>query len=177
MLSKFLRGLYLGGGVAAAVAVFLIAACVIVGVVARLFHTTLPGGIEIATFCLVAASFLALAHTFRHNVHIRITVLTQCLPARLVRPVEMFALFVAGIISFWLTYQTGNMTWEAFLFNDQSDGMLSIPLWIPELSMTLGILLLAVSITEEFIRISRGEQPIYEQSSLAEGADDFGADR
>lgn len=177
MLSKFLRGLYFGGGIAAAVAVFLIAACVIVGVVARLFHTTLPGGIEIATFCLVAASFLALAHTFRHNVHIRITVITQCLPSRLIRPFEMFALFVAGIASFWLTYQTGNMTWEAFLFNDRSDGMLSIPLWIPEFCMTLGIFLLGVSITEEFVRMCRGQQPIYEQSRLAEGEDDFGADR
>lgn len=187
MLPRILQHLYRGCGIAAAASIFLIALCVVVEVVVRLFHHTLPGVIEIATFCLVSASFLALAHTFRHNVHIRISVVTQRLPAKLHRRVEMFALVVAGVTSFWLAFHAGTMAWEAFIFNDRSDGLLSIPLWIPQLLMTVGILMLAISVTEEFVRMCRGHEPIYEvRGRIARGAEDaddpdgavdFGADR
>ena len=187
MLSRILQRLYHGCGIAAATSIFLIALCVVTEIVVRLFHQTLPGVIEIATFCLVSASFLALAHTFRHNVHIRISVVTQRLPPRLHRRFEMFALLVAGSISFWLAFHAGTMAWEAFIFNDRSDGLLSIPLWIPQLLMTVGILMLGVSIVEEFVRMCRGHAPIYEDLGLVareagEDGDpaevvDFGSDR
>jgi TRAP-type C4-dicarboxylate transport system permease small subunit len=186
-METLLRRLYRGGGIAGAACIFLIAFCVVTEIVIRLFGMTLPGVIEVATFALVGASFLALAHTFRHNVHIRITVVTQRLPAKLHRPLEMFALAVAGAMAFWLTFYGGTMTWEAYIFNDRSDGLLSIPLWIPEAVMTGGILLLGISIVEEFVRMLRGHEPIYELrrriTQETEDADDpasgpdFGADR
>ncbi len=161
-MEAFLRKLYHGCGMAAAACIFVIAFSVVVEIILRLFGMSLPGVIEIATFALVGASFLALAHTFRHNVHIRITVVTTRLPARFHKPFEMFALVVAAAVALWLTYYGATMTWEAYIFNDRSDGLLSIPLWIPQLMMTWGIFLLAVSIIEEFVKMLRGREPIYE---------------
>lgn len=160
-MENILRKLYHGGGMAGAACIFTIAFSVVVEIIIRLFGMSLPGVIEVATFALVGASFLALAHTFRHNVHIRITVITVRMPAKLRRRFEMFSLAVAAAVSLWLTFYGGSMTWDAYQFNDRSDGLLSIPLWIPQLMMTGGILLLAVSIIEEFIKMLRGREPIY----------------
>jgi TRAP-type C4-dicarboxylate transport system permease small subunit len=178
MLANVLQKLYDACGVGAAVSIFLMALFVVAGVVLRTVGIGIPGAIEIPSFCLVSASFLALAHTFRHNVHIRISVLTQFLSPRPRRYFEMFALLVAGVASVWLTFYAGTMAWEAFIFNDRSEGMLPIPLWIPQLLMTVGILMLGVSVIEEFVRMCRGHEPIYEVlGRLAQDAEDFGADR
>lgn len=181
MLANVLQKLYDGCGVGAAASIFLMALFVVAGIVLRIFHITIPGGIEFSSFCLVSASFLALAHTFRHNVHIRISVLTQYLSPRPRRVFEMFALLVAGVTSFWLTFYAGMMAWEAFIYNDRSEGMLPIPLWIPQFLMTVGILMLGISVVEEFVRMCRGHEPIYEVlGRITQGtgdADDFGADR
>lgn len=177
MLADVLQKLYHACGVGAAVSIFLMAVLVVAGIVLRIFHITIPGIIELSSFCLVSASFLALAHTFRHNVHIRISVLTQYLPPRPRRFFEMFALLVAGVTSIWLTFHAGSMAWEAFIFNDRSEGMLPIPLWIPQLLMTVGILMLGISVAEEFVRMCRGHEPVYEVLGRIQDADDFGADR
>jgi TRAP-type C4-dicarboxylate transport system permease small subunit len=178
MLANVLQKLYDGCGVGAAASIFLMGSFVVAGIVLRIVHITIPGAIEVPSFCLVSASFLALAHTFRHNVHIRISVLTQYLPPRPRRFFEMFALLVAGVASIWLTFYAGRMAWEAFIFNDRSEGMLPIPLWIPQLLMTMGILMLSISVVEEFVRMCRGHEPIYEVlGRITQNADDFGADR
>ncbi|MDR1709850.1 MAG: TRAP transporter small permease [Candidatus Accumulibacter sp.] len=178
MLANVLRKLYDGCGVGAAASIFFMALFVVAGVVLRVVHVTIPGAIEIPSFCLVSTSFLALAHTFRHNVHIRISLVTDRLSPRPRRFLEMFALLVAGITSFWLAYYTGEMAWEAFIYNDRSEGMLSIPLCIPQFLMSLGILMLGVSVVEEFVRMCRGHKPTYEVlGRAARDADDFGADR
>jgi TRAP-type C4-dicarboxylate transport system permease small subunit len=178
MLANVLQKLYYGCGIGAAASIFLMALFVVAGIVLRIFHVTIPGAIEIPSFCLVSASFLALAHTFRHNIHIRISVLTQYLSPRSRRFFEMFALLVAGVTSIWLTFHTGTMAWEAFIFNDRSEGMLSIPLWIPQLLMSVGILMLCISVVEEFVRMCRGHEPIYKVlGRITQDADDFGADR
>ncbi len=161
-METFLRKLYHGCGMAGAACIFVIAFSVVAEIVVRLFGMSLPGVIEIATFGLVGASFLALAHTFRHNVHIRITVVTVRMPAKIRRWFEMFSLVVAAAVAFWLAFYGATMAWDAYSFNDRSDGLLSIPLWIPQLMMTWGVLLLAISIVEEFIKLLRGREPIYE---------------
>ena len=178
MLTNVLQKLYDGCGVGAAVSILIMALFIVAGIVLRFFQITIPGGIEISSFCLVSASFLALAHTFRHNIHIRISVLTQYLSPRPRRFLEMFALLLAGVTSIWLTFYAGTMAWEAFIFNDRSEGMLPIPLWIPQLLMAVGILMLGISVIEEFIRMCRGHEPIYEVLGQgAEDDDDFSADR
>lgn len=183
MLDKF----YHGCGVAAAFCVFMIAFSVVVEVIVRSFGASLPGVIEVATFALVGASFLALADTFRHNIHIRISVLTQHLPPKVRRIAELWSLAVAAVISLWLAFWGIDMAWEAYTYGDKSNGLLAIPLWIPQGIMTLGIILLAISVIEEFINVWRGRETTYQKRAhvVPEDEDDdplrspggLGADR
>jgi TRAP-type C4-dicarboxylate transport system permease small subunit len=147
--------------------VCLIAAGVILQVIMRFFGTSLPGGIEIATFALVGASFLALAHTFRHNVHIRVTMVIGRIDPRRRRYFEIWSLAVSLAVSVWLTFYSIGMTWDAYEFGDKSDGLLSIPLWIPQAMMLFGIGLLALSLIEELIKVLRRLKPIYQQRAEA----------
>ena len=161
-MNAILQKMYRGCAHVAAACVFLIAAGVVLEIVLRLFGTSLPGVIEIATFALVGASFLALAHTFRHNVHIRITMITSRISPGRRRYFEIWSLAVSVAISAWFTFYCIGLAWDAYEFGDKSDGLLSIPLWIPQAMMTFGIGLLVVSLIEELINVLRGRKPIYQ---------------
>ena len=145
----------------------LIAAGVILQVIMRFFGTSLPGGIEIATFALVGASFLALAHTFRHNVHIRVTMVIGRIGPKRRRYFEIWSLAVSLALSVWFTFYCVGMMRDAYEFGDKSDGLLSIPLWIPQAVMLLGMGLFALSLIEELIRVLRGLKPTYQQRAEA----------
>lgn len=172
-MEAILQKIYRGCAHAAAACVFLIAAGVVLEIILRIFGTSLPGIIEVATFALVGASFLALAHTFRHNVHIRITMIVSRVPEGWRRYFEIWSLTVSLVISAWFTVYCVMLAWDAYEFNDRSDGLLSIPLWIPQMMMIVGIGLLVVSLFEELIRVLRKKKPIYElRTESVQGSDD-----
>ncbi|MBT8360977.1 MAG: TRAP transporter small permease, partial [Deltaproteobacteria bacterium] len=91
-METILQKLYRGCAHIAAACVALIAFGVVLEIILRLFGKSLPGIIEVATFALVGASFLALAHTFRHNVHIRITMIIGRLSQGKRRYIEIWSL-------------------------------------------------------------------------------------
>ena len=157
--------LYRGCAHIAAACLVLIAAGVVLEIGLRIFGKSLPGITEVATFALVAASFLALAHTFRHNVHIRITMIIGRFPPNKRRYFEIWALAVSVAISVWLTYYCILLAWDAYEFNDKSDGLLSIPLWIPQGTVVVGIGLLTLSLLEELVKVLRNRPPIYQVRS------------
>jgi TRAP-type C4-dicarboxylate transport system permease small subunit len=166
-MTAILQKIYRGCAHVAAICVFLIAAGVVLQIVLRFLGTNLPGVIEIATFALVGASFLALAHTFRHNVHIRVTIITSRIDPRRRRYLEIWSLAISLVISVWFTIYCIEMAWDAYNFGDKSDGLLSIPLWIPQAMMLFGIGLFSLSLIEELIKVLRGLKPIYQQRAEA----------
>jgi len=172
-METIFQKIYRGCAHIAAFCVCLIAAVVLLQVIMRIFGFTVPGGIEIATFALVGTSFLALAHTFRHNVHIRVTMIISRIDPSRRRYFEVFSLTVSLVISALFTFYCIGMAWDAYQFGDKSDGLLSIPLWIPQGMMLVGIGLLALSLIEELIKVLRGLKPIYqERAEAAHESDD-----
>lgn len=170
-MEAILRRLYHGCGVAAGFCVFLIAFSVVLEIILRFFGTSLPGIIELATFALVGASFLALADTFRHNVHIRINIIIRRLAPERRRSFELGALAVSAAASAWLSFYSVDLTWDAYVFGDMSDGLMAIPLWIPQAMMSAGIVLMTISMVEEFIKVLRRRKPIYlERAETARSA-------
>lgn len=161
-MEAILQKIYRGCAHIAAACVCLMAVGVVLEIILRIFGKSIPGIVELATFALVGASFLSLAHTFRHNVHIRITMITSRVPQSWRRYFEIWSLVVSLVISIWLTIYCIIFVRDAYEFNDRSDGLLSIPLWIPQMMMTLGIGLLALSLLEELIKVLRKKKPIYQ---------------
>lgn len=130
-------------------------------IILRFFGTTIPGVIEIVIFCMVSSAFMALAQTLRKNEHIRITVLIGHLPLGIRRWFELWCLVVSAIFFGSLGYYTIHMAVESYIYNEMSDGVIGIPLWIPQVLMFWGIVLVTVAFVENAFRIFKGGLPVY----------------
>lgn len=156
MIRKGLDRLYtISGGVAAG---FLVLICVLVSVqvifnlTTKLFGTsialTIPSYAEIAGFFLAASSFLALAYTLTRGGHIRVTLVLSYLPktARLV--FEVLGLSLCAATAIYATWFMGRLTLESFKFGDLSPGIIAVPLWIPQLGLTIGLGVFAIALCD-----------------------------
>ncbi|PMR81422.1 C4-dicarboxylate ABC transporter permease [Halomonas urumqiensis] len=109
---------------------------------------SITGVSEIAAYLLVGATFLGLAYTFVHHAHIRMTLVITRLPTRLRVWFEVFGLLVALTISVVLGKGLISLIMESIEFNDVSSGFISIPLWIPQAILTIGVGLLCLALLE-----------------------------
>ncbi len=159
MIRKGLDRLYDYSGALAAA--FLVLICVLVSVqvvfnlTTKLFGTsvalTIPSYAEIAGFFLAAASFLALAYTLMRGGHIRVTLVLSYLPktARLV--FEVAGLAVCAATAIYATWFMALLVLESVKFADLSPGIVAIPLWIPQLSLAVGLGIFALALCDLMI--------------------------
>lgn len=158
---------YRASGYAAGAAVLLIAVAILVQVVGRLFGVNLFGLVEVATYAMVAATFLALPYTLRTRGHIRITLLIARLrgPAR--RRTEIVCFAVGLAFTLYFLYYSIDLTWASFSKGARSQGMLAVPLWIPQTLMTLGLLAFAGALGHGLVEVLRGEIDLHTEDAEA----------
>jgi TRAP-type C4-dicarboxylate transport system permease small subunit len=153
--------LYRVCGVLAAAFLALIAALVVAQVVGRLGGVLVPGADELASFSLTASSFLALAPTLRAGAHIRVTLLVRPASPAGRRRLELWCLGFGAAVAGYFAYHVFEMARDAFQFGEKSQGILPIPLWLPQSAMMLGIVVLAIAFVDEFVRVLRRGRPSY----------------
>ena len=159
----FLDRLYLGAGYLAGV--FLVAIFVLMMLLSagRPVGLNIPAGDDLVSWCMVATSFLGLAHTFRHGEMIRVGLLIDRLEGRARHVVEIIALALGtGIVGFFAYYAV-QLTYYSWRFNDIAQGVLPVPLWIPQLGYAGGLIILLIAFIDEFIHVVRGNTPRYEK--------------
>ena len=165
-----MRFLYAAGAVLAAVFMVLIAAITLAQVAGRMLGLAVPDAGEIAGYAMAASIFLALAHTFHSGGHIRVNLLLTHVGPRLRRALEYWCLSFLAVVGGLFAVFSIKLVMDSYAFGDVSTGMMSVPLWIPQISMALGALLLEAAVIEEFVHVARGHEPRYVP---AEGADAF----
>jgi TRAP-type C4-dicarboxylate transport system permease small subunit len=114
----------------------------------------------VAWFC-AAASFLAMAHTFRYGDFVRVTLLMEKLPPNVRRWAEIACLSIGTAFTGYLAWWTVRYVYEGWQFKQMADGLIAIPIWIPQLSFVVGAILLFIAVVEQFVAVIRGEKPIY----------------
>ena len=123
---------------------------VLLGIFGRLLDFHVRGTDAYAGYCMAAAGFLALAHTFRRGEHIRVTLLLE--HAGAARPwLERLCLALAVFASGLLAWYSARQVWQSHAFNDISTANDATPLWIPQIGMALGAVLLAVAFLDAFV--------------------------
>lgn len=167
---RLLDKLYTAGGVLAAVLMVLIALLTLSQVVGRLLGIVVPDAGELAGYAMAGATFLALAPTFRSGGHIRVNLLLAHVRPGLRRGLELFCLAFLAVVGAMFAAFSVQLVFDSHSFGDVSTGMITIPLWIPQVSMALGAVLLEIAVIEEFVDVVRGREPRYER---ADGADAF----
>jgi TRAP-type C4-dicarboxylate transport system permease small subunit len=139
-------------------ALFLIGtlAMVLLGVAGRLLHFHVPGTDAYAGYCMAAAGFLALAHTLKRGEHIRVTLIVERLGGAHRRRLELWALAAGTLLAALFAWFSVRLCWQSYDFNDISTGNDATPLWIPQLAMAAGTVVLLVALVDELIREIRG---------------------
>jgi TRAP-type C4-dicarboxylate transport system permease small subunit len=148
--------LFHAAGVLAALFMVGTLAMVIAGVTARLLGFNVPGTDSYAGYCMAAAGFLALAHTLKRGEHIRVTLILEHLPPGPQRALELWALAVATLLAALFAYYSVRLSWQSWDFHDISTGNDATPLWIPQMSMALGAVVLCIAFVDEFVLEWRG---------------------
>ena len=55
------------------------------------------------------------------------------------------------------------MNYDSWRFHDMSQGVIAVPLWLPQLGYSGGLVILLIAFVDEFIHVIRGGEPRYEQ--------------
>ena len=158
---------YKATGYAAGIAIVTIAVAILAQIVGRLLGYNLFGMVELSTFAMVAATFIALPYTLATGGHIRILFVVAPLRSRPRRWVEVACYAITLLFVLYFLYYCGDLTVDSFRRGARSQGMLSAPLWIPQALMTFGILLFALALAHGVIGLMRGTAAPQTQESEA----------
>jgi TRAP-type C4-dicarboxylate transport system permease small subunit len=155
---RFLDALYDGAAALAAVFMVLLLVMVLLSILGRQLHFHVPGTDAYAGYMMAAAGFLALAHTLKRGEHIRVTLLLAQLRGTARRGMEVWALFVATLLAALSAFYSARLVWQSRQFNDISTSNDATPLWIPQLAMALGTLILLIAFIDELVLELRGRR-------------------
>jgi TRAP-type C4-dicarboxylate transport system permease small subunit len=163
----FLDRLYLFAGYAAGGFLVLIFGIMMYMSVGRQFGLNIPAGDDFASWAMCAMSFLGLAHTFKKGEIIRVGILLEQVTGKKRWALEVLALGISTSFTLYFTWFAVAMTYDSWRFNDMAQGVLSVPLWIPQLGYCGGLIILATAMIDEMIHVLKGNKPTYEKEPPA----------
>jgi TRAP-type C4-dicarboxylate transport system permease small subunit len=157
-----LSALYRTAEFLGAVLFVLIALPILALVFARPFGIAVPAADEFAGYAMAGSFALMLGPSLRHGAHIRVGIVVERLHGAPRRAMELLCLAFATALTGYFAFHWSRMTWQSFDFGDVSQGVLPIPLWIPQTIMAAGLVVLAIAFLDDLITVARGRPATYE---------------
>ncbi len=148
-------------GMLAVTAMAAIAAIILADVALRQFGGQIKSSDDFAGFALVATGILGLGPTYRHGDQIRVGLIIDKLTGKSRKLVEMVVLAIAIIMVGWATWWIGRFVYDSWRFHEVSQGLVVIPLWLPQSTMVLGLGVLLLALCEDLYRLLTGGSPSY----------------
>jgi TRAP-type C4-dicarboxylate transport system permease small subunit len=162
-MRQALDRLYLWAGYAAAGCLVIIFLIMLIMAVGRQFNLNIPSGDDFAAWAMAALAFLGMAHTFKRGEMIRVGLLLEKLPPRGRRFFEILSLSVALAFLLFFSWHVWRFVRDSYLLNDMSNGVVAVPLWIPQLGFFIGLAILTIAVADEFVHVLRGNKPTFEK--------------
>lgn len=186
---RVLDGVYFASGVIAGVFMITILGLIVLGMVARWTSVAVPGTTEFAGYAMAATSFFALCHAMTRGAHIRVSIVLNANDFTK-KWLDIFAVFGAAIIATYFARFAIKATATAEMLNlrtqgmdqmpewlvsavsldfaavaEAGDGLVFTPVWIPQLSMAIGTVLLAIALWDTLYRmLVTGRNPIVSEA-------------
>ncbi len=148
--------LYDGAAWLAALSMIGTLAMVLLSIVSRQLNFHVPGTDAYAGYAMAGAGFLALAHTLKHNEHIRVTLLLGRLEGKARHALEMWALSASVLLSGLFAWYSVRLAYQSHVLNDVSTSSDATRLWIPQVSMAVGAVILLIAFVDEWVLELRG---------------------
>lgn len=170
MIRRALDAVYAAAGAIGALFLVAILVIIVAQMVARWTGVIFPGATSYAGYCMAAASFLSLAYALNHGAHIRVSILLTRLGTWRWWG-EVWCYGVAAVTAtFFARYAMKANYWSEKL-NDISQGQDATPIWIPQIAMSAGTVLLAVALWDHLIRILFTAHPGVREPDITEARD------
>lgn len=160
-MRRALDRLYGLAGAAAALFVFAIFVTMLGAALARELGVRTGGTDDLVSWMTAAAAFLGLAHTFKHGDFVRVGLFLQSMPPGRRRAFELASLSIAAVFTGYLLWSVAAYVHMGWTYGEMSNGLLVVPLWIPQLSFLAGAALLFVAVVDEWTIVARGRRPSY----------------
>ena len=154
-LGRALDRLYDASAGLGAVAMVLLLVMVLLSIVSRQVGFNIAGIDAYAGYMMAAAGFLAMAHTLKRGEHIRVTLFLERFGGRLKRPLELVSHAGGTFFCAALAYYSARLVWLSRSYNDISQGNDATPMWIPQIAMAVGAIVLLVAMVDDFVLVIR----------------------
>jgi TRAP-type C4-dicarboxylate transport system permease small subunit len=154
---RFLEHLYNAAGYLAAFFMVGILLMVLASVVGRIVGFNLRGSDAYAGYCMAAASFLALAHTLKRGEHIRVSLFLERFHGKLRRPLEIWSHLAGTFFCAALALYSVRLVWQSHAYHDISQGNDATPLWIPQIAMAVGAVVLLIAMVDDLVAVLRNK--------------------
>ncbi len=155
-MRRALDALYDAAGYLAAFFLVMTLVWVGVGIAGRFFSFYVRGTDAYAGYAMAACAFLALAHTLKRGEHIRVELILQKAGPRLRRALQLWSYAAATLLAALFAVFSVRLAWQSYAFNDVSTANDATPLWIPQLAMAAGTVVLFVAFIDELVIEWRG---------------------
>ena len=160
-MRRALDGIYAASGAAAVLFLVLIAALTLAQIGGRLIGTPVPSADDFAGFSMAGCVFLGMTYTLRSGGHIRVLTLLAHLAPGARRVLEIACAAASVAIIGTLTWYAADMMLVTRSAGEFTLGQVPVPKWIPMCFMLAGLAVFLVSLTDELVRLLRGEKPLY----------------
>ena len=160
-MRRLLDFLYAAAGALAALCVLAIFVLMIYSSIGREMGWRVGIVNDLVSWLCAAAAFLAMAQAFRNGDFVRVTLLLEKVspPAR--RVLEIVSLVIACFAIGYLAFWASRFTYESWVFKDMSNGLVAVPIWIPQVAFVVGAWLFFIAVLDEMVLVARGARPTY----------------
>lgn len=162
-MRKVLDSLYLATAWAGGLCVLAICGLMLTQALMRLNGTLVRGADDLTAWACAGAAFLPLAATFKRGELVRMGIVIDQFSDKTVRWIELLALTVAAPFAAYMAYWLGFMVYESYIYNERAQGLLPIQIWIPQVPVAVGALVLAIALVDEWFGVAAGFVPTYVQ--------------
>ncbi len=151
-LRRFLDTLYLVGGVISAFFLVAILVLIVLQMLARWTGHVFPGATDYVGYCMATASFFAFAYALNHGAHIRVSLFLNALGGKR-RWGELWCFGIGAVISTYFARYAIKGNYWSWKLNEISQGLDATPVWIPQLAMSAGTILLAIAFWDHLLQL------------------------
>lgn len=170
-IRRFLDRLYLVAGWLAGLFVIVIFLLMLALSGGRPVGFNVPAGDDFVAFCMVAMAFLGLAHTLRSGELIRLNLLIDRLGPRVRHGFELIVLVIGTAFTGYFAWAALRLTYDSWRFNEMAQGVVAVPLWIPQLGLCVGLAVFLIVMVDELQHVVRGNPPRHEKPKPKTAAD------
>lgn len=114
---------------------------------------------DYAAYAMGAVFFLAAGDALRLEVHVRVTLLKEALPARAGRILDLVVAVVGFLLLVYVTYCLFDLAYSSYRRGAQSFSVVATPLVVPQGILVIGSAIFALQMFARILIVARGRAP------------------